>query len=97
MKQVSLTDQKKIATPASDSGSEKSDQMAGDSVQISKEAVKLSESSTLQGITVLTPIKNSEQAQKVAEQVVSGFRNHLGVAQQIHGNLSQVNFKLLLE
>jgi len=97
LKQVPLADQKKAATPESDAGSEKSDQVTGDSVQLSTEAIKLSQTPTLQGIAGLAAIKTGEQAQKAAEQVVSEFRNNPSLAQQIHGNLSQVNFKLLLE
>ncbi len=94
---VSLADQKKAATPESDRGTEKSDQVTGDSVQLSKEAIKLSQAPTLQEIVLPTPIKASEQAQKAAEQVFSGFRNNPSQAQQIYGNLSRVNPKLLLE
>jgi hypothetical protein len=96
-KQASLADQKNTATIESDRGSEQSDQVTGDSVQLSKEAVKLSLAPTAPGIAISTPIENGEQAQKTAEQVVSGFRDNPGLAQQIHGNLYQVNFKLLLE
>lgn len=92
-KQASSSEQKKNATVES----EKNEQAAGDSVQISSKAVKLSQVPASQGSVVPTPIENGEQAQKTAERVVSEFRNNPSLAQQIHGNLVQVNFKLLLE
>ncbi len=91
----SSPDQKKRA--ASDEGAEKNKQITDDSVLLSKESVALSQSSTVQGGVKLTPIENSEQAQKTVAQVVSAIRDDPEAAKQIHGNISQVKLKLLLE
>ncbi len=92
----SSPDQKKIAAP-DDEGAEKNKQITDDSVLLSKGSLALSQSSTVQGGVKLTPIENSEQAQKTVAQVVSAIRDDPGAAKQIHGNISQVNLKLLLE
>lgn len=95
VKPGSSPDQKKMA--ARDEAGEKSQQIADDSLVLSKESLAISQSSTVQAGVKAAPIGNSEQAQQAVAQVVSSIRENPGAAKQIHGNISQVNLKLLLE
>ena len=94
IKPASLPEQKKIATP--DGGADKQSPIAGDALTLSTGSLKLSQAASTQGVAKLAEIQNSDQARKVAEQVVSGIQNNPVHAQQLHGNLFQVNLKSLL-
>ncbi len=95
VKPGSSPDQKKMTTP--EEVGEKNKLVADDSVELSKESLAISQSSTVQGGVKAAPIENSEQAQKAVAQVASAIRENPGAAVQVHGNISQVNLKLLLE
>lgn len=91
---VSLSGQKKTARPESEA--DKSEPVTDDAVLLSKESLKLSQSSALQGGVNPPPIENGDQAQKAADHVAADIKNNPGRAQLAYGNYVQFNLKSLL-
>lgn len=81
-----LSEQKNI--PSTDRDGDKDNSVARDSVELSRDALQLATTSSVQGVTNQTQIPDRQQAQKVLDQLVTSIRSQPNLAQIAFGNIS---------
>ena len=82
--------------PATDRDGDKDNSVAQDSVTLSSQSLKLASTSSVQGITNQTQIPNRQEAQKVVDQLVTGFQNNPEQAQSAFNTISSATASKLL-
>lgn len=82
--------------PATDRDGDQDNSVAKDSVTLSSQSLKLASTSSVQGTTNQTQIPDRQEAQKVVDQLVTGFQNAPKQAQNAVSNASSINVSQLL-
>jgi hypothetical protein len=82
--------------PATDRDGDQDNSVAKDSVTLSSQSLKLASTSSVQGATNQTQIPDRQEAQKMVDQLVTGFQNNPQQAQNAVSNASSINVSQLL-
>lgn len=82
--------------PATDRDGDQDNSVAQDSVTLSSQSLKLASTSSVQGTKNQTQIPNRQEAQKLVDQLVSGFQNNPEQAQNAVINASSAAASKLL-
>lgn len=85
-----------LPIPATDRDGDQDNSVAQDSVTLSSRSLKLASTSSVQGITNQTQIPNRQEAQKVVNQLVTGFQKSPEQAQNAVSNASPAAASKLL-